>query len=208
MRAIREIKGHAKLIPAYRLLVFCNTRIAQELTFGISTASFDARHGYAMTGNNIDSMTTLVDALYDQFLLRDWFGKIVPGSIFLVGIGLLINPKHFESCSSTLSTFAWFVLLGIAWVSGIAMQRAAECVGMGSYPKKEFNCPAESKDEQFYQKLVQFYAKASKEHKKRAERFAVIAEASGNTAAALGIILLLAVVLLVLKRWCPNIASA
>ncbi len=69
----------------------------------------------------------LFDAFYERFVLRDLFGKIVPGLIVLLTIGSVSNGTvHFMGLINSLSVGAWIALIGMAWLQGFAVQSLGE----------------------------------------------------------------------------------
>ena len=72
-------------------------------------------------------MEKLIDALYSRLLLRDVFGKIVPGAIVLFTFVItLTSPEAGKNTIITLPFGAWVVVFGLAWVVGFAVQSFGE----------------------------------------------------------------------------------
>lgn len=69
-------------------------------------------------------LSNMFDALYNRFLLRDVFGKVVPGSVGLVSIALgRLAPQEFLSALVGLPSVVWPLLYGAAWIVGFAIQQ-------------------------------------------------------------------------------------
>lgn len=73
----------------------------------------------------MNSLGDLFDAFYDRFLLRDLFGKAVPGSVVLL---TLATEGRWEELGNTLWQLSeldlatQLLLLGVAWIVGLAVQ--------------------------------------------------------------------------------------
>lgn len=100
----------------------------------------------------------LFGAFYEKFLLRDYFGKVIPGFMALAAVStLLTSPKGTIEYLSSMSFGAWFIALGIAWIAGVAIQSFGDTSGLILYyrkPKAEIavlsRCIAKKEIEQFY----------------------------------------------------------
>lgn len=119
----------------------------------------------------------VIDALYRDFLLRDLFAKVVPGSIVLVtaatGLGLL-------PMSLSVGWPAAILLAGGAWLAGFAVQSIGEALRLlRHYP------PRYREDAERYGVRIQFKRCATPAEKRRVERYALIKEAAGNGGTAL-----------------------
>jgi hypothetical protein len=136
----------------------------------------------------IDEMNKLVDNVYRQFILRDFLGKIVPGSVFLASVLLLfLSPERLVIASNDLSTWVWLLLLGISWACAFAIQSFGERIGLIRYW-------AGLSDEEAYCKMVEFNKTASASDKQIFERFVVIKEACGNLAVSLSASIMILIV--------------
>lgn len=136
----------------------------------------------------------ICDAFYSRFILRDFFGKIIPGSLFLITASFsIITIEHAITFYDYLKEFwIWVIFIGISWLIGFAIQ------GIGTkeiriknneerknyqlirmYPKKY----SYEEGEKLYNK---FKDKCSDDKIKRQhERYVVIKEACGNGGASL-----------------------
>ena len=78
-----------------------------------------------------------IEALYDRLLLRDIFGKIVPGSLFLFSLILLISPNVNIITLPKIFPFSSLVLIyGVSWIFGFAIQSFGEMTKMIRYSPK------------------------------------------------------------------------
>jgi hypothetical protein len=127
--------------------------------------------------------------LYRQFILRDLFAKIAPGSIVLFSTFLILSSSLQESLG-TISGFRFWQLLivfAIAWIIGFILQHGGIVVGLlkdqtYSYRKKN---QIERIEEHFFKK-ANITIDAGMEYNRVLERIVVIKEACGNWSIALG----------------------
>jgi len=117
------------------------------------------------------------DALYRDYLLRDFFAKIVPGSccIALAAYALGRFGRLLD-----ISFAASMFLAGLSWGLGFAVQEAAERLKLLVQHPPEYS-PSKKR----YDFRQDFLKAASKDEKKRVERYTVIKEATGNLCLAL-----------------------
>lgn len=120
---------------------------------------------------------SVFDALYRDYLLRDFFAKIVPGSSYVALSAYAIGRfGRLLEMSFAVSMF----LAGLSWAIGFAIQEAAERLSLLSQHPARF-----SNSEQRYDFRQKFSLAASRDEKTRVERYAVIKEATGNLCMAL-----------------------
>ena len=70
---------------------------------------------------NQDGLLSLVGYLYEQFILRDAFAKIVPGSIVLLSgysLGVQKTPIDVVQQLPALSTGYFLLVIGLSWILG------------------------------------------------------------------------------------------
>ena|SRR3990172_5837450 len=65
----------------------------------------------------MSDLTSLFDALYTRLLLRDFFGKIVPGSFIILAIVISLPPiptsiLETVKCFGAMSFWLWLFFLG------------------------------------------------------------------------------------------------
>jgi hypothetical protein len=137
--------------------------------------------------------------LYTGFLLRDFVGKIVPGTLLLFSIGAIYShPRRLlEYLTKDLPTFTLIVLAGFAWTVTLGTQSLAEGLGIWRYFPITSNSVGGGQattslwsslvtggdDSSFAADTLQiddFQSKASEDEKQQYERFVVIKEACGN----------------------------
>lgn len=120
---------------------------------------------------------------YSKFVLRDLFGKIVPGGVLILTVVVSHSTiGDLISKVAALSFGAWVFLLGVAWLMGFAIQSAGE-LGLGGerklfryYPRGAYSDHLEAtrdivdlgRNEEF------------RKHRILYERMTVIKEACGN----------------------------
>ena len=128
-------------------------------------------------------MEGLVDALYGKFILRDLFGKIVPGWLVLYALGITFGWLPLQLDASFTSD-AVVVVIGAAlgWIAAFAIQQIGEWTGYLHY------WPSEYRDRTVrYARRVMFLRIATPDEKQQLERLLVIKEATGLTSLALAI---------------------
>ena len=87
----------------------------------------------------------LVDALYSRFLLRDFFGKIVPGLLLLFTLGIVfVSPEDCApgTCRDIIMALplgVWVAIFGAAWIAAIAVQSFGEWAKLFRYYPKIYN---------------------------------------------------------------------
>lgn len=141
-----------------------------------------------------NGVQAVIDALYRDFLLRDLFAKIVPGSIVLLtmaegtGMDLASTVEFLGPDLAAVVVFA-----GTAWLTGFGIQGLGELTGLiQHHPKSkgkdhdENPGPGEEQGENYddstvrYGVRIQFKQVASRAETRRVERYAIIKEAAGN----------------------------
>jgi hypothetical protein len=125
-------------------------------------------------------MEKLLDALYDRLILRDAFGKVLPGLVWLSA--LVIAAWGFNVGQRIVMNVDWLrglTLIGAGWVMGFAVQS----VGKLLWPwRLETFPPGAFADEDDYSvKLVAFHKKASEHNEQQLERFITVKDATGNS---------------------------
>ncbi|MDD2776402.1 MAG: hypothetical protein PHU06_10630 [Gallionella sp.] len=130
------------------------------------------------------SAENLFESLYDNFLLRDLFAKIVPGAIVLIA-SLYETPMAMIIIDQTgkAGLPAALLLAGIAWIVGIAVQGFGTSINLiKHHPSPDFD-----NDNIRYNTRSHFNSIAKPFDIKQVERFAIIKEAAGNAAMAISI---------------------
>ncbi len=120
----------------------------------------------------------LVDAIYGRFVLRDFFGKMIPGLISIISAAwALVPPNILGPAIEKLPGFAWLALAGFSWLTGFALQSLGEWVRLIKY------IPPEEK-ETWVEKYLRFRSTANASSVREHERMVVIMEACGNGSVA------------------------
>ena len=136
-------------------------------------------NGTSKTANE-SWQTNLFYAFYFSFILRDVFGKIVPGMILIISIVLTFNPTlEIFNKVLTMSLWPWIGIFGVGWLSGFVVQGIGEIISLGPlkfyrYHTREYSNP------EFLVTKFKFEQKATMEQKLQYQRFVVIKEACGN----------------------------
>ncbi|MGH8476781.1 MAG: hypothetical protein ACRER2_13605 [Methylococcales bacterium] len=124
---------------------------------------------------------TIVEALYNNFLLRDLFAKIVPGIIVLESV--LYNNPFGDGVVTLAERIGWaavLVLAGLAWLVGFAVQEIGEITRVIRHHPQSYD-----QSDYRYRRRIAFRGVASESEVQQVERYAVIKEATGNSATAI-----------------------
>ena len=132
----------------------------------------------------MSDLSNLFSAFYSQFVLRDFFGKIIPGFLLILSIAVsLTSLKETDKYLESMSGWMWLMTGGVSWIGGFLVQSFGEACGFfRAFPKN--STPKES-----FRKLIRFSSSLQlKDHERRTlERFVVIKEACGNSYIAISI---------------------
>ena len=122
-------------------------------------------------------MDRFFESLYSRFILRDLFGKIVPGSILLFTILRSLGWFPSGSLALDLPFAGWLLFYGVAWAVGIAAQSVGEITRLlkfyGGGP-----------GELHWHRQVEAELHATPRQIEMLERNIVLKEASGNVCTA------------------------
>jgi multisubunit Na+/H+ antiporter MnhB subunit len=138
-----------------------------------------------------DDLRSLFDAFYDRLVLRDFFGKVVPGMVLLSTVCASVARINATSTEFSnlvnnlvkLSFLVWVVIFGAAWLIAFAIQAFGEWVSWSNcrkhlieyFPRNVF-----PSDESYFRFSREFQKKAKPDDRIQAERLVVIMEACGN----------------------------
>lgn len=65
----------------------------------------------------------LFDSFYEKLVLRDFFGKIVPGFLFISGIIFSIfGIESLNKLMLNMPTSVFIISIGFSWILGCALQ--------------------------------------------------------------------------------------
>jgi hypothetical protein len=134
----------------------------------------------------MSEIQSLADAIYSRFLLRDVFGKVVPGAIVLLAVVFAEWPfSRILLVSDNVSAAVWPLLYGAAWVAGFAVQQAAELLRISrTHDSRHFGAAGKRYHE--HTSLARGQMRNDQD-RQQLERFIVVKEATGNSSAALGL---------------------
>ncbi|MGH9841861.1 MAG: hypothetical protein ACREEM_24155 [Blastocatellia bacterium] len=147
----------------------------------------------------------IFDSLYDKLVLRDLFGKVVPGSAFLLyAFSGLLGLETVDRLLNKMTVTLWVIAIGFAWLIAFALQFLGESCGMlkthpsirqkpegllTSTEPEDYKTPDEQKSRNiFYEKWASFHELAESHERVYAERLSVIKEACGNGAVSIALI--------------------
>ena len=72
-------------------------------------------------------LASLFDSFYSRFVLRDLFGKITPGAIFLIILFLsIISPTDALASIKYFNVWILIIFIAISWLIGIAIQSVGD----------------------------------------------------------------------------------
>jgi hypothetical protein len=158
-------------------------------------------HGeYSQRRGKMGEIGNIFDNMYRQFILRDLFAKIAPGSIMLLSTSFLFSPSISQSFGgfSRLSFWLWMIILVAAWIIGFVVQHGGIIFGIikdrtYSYRKEAKKGKTDEIKKTFSDKIdthflekAQITMDAGQEFNRVLERIVVIKEACGNWSIALG----------------------
>ena len=129
---------------------------------------------------------SLFDSIYERFLLRDFMGKVIPGLILLASVAAMVTPRLSRPPASESVLFV-FAVFGFAWVIGLAIQSFGEWTGLLRYCPTVFAQKFDEPAAKSFYELLQECAEKPSHARQHLERLAVIKEACGNGAVALGL---------------------
>jgi len=126
----------------------------------------------------------LFDSFYDKLVLRDLFGKVVPGVGFMFSaVAGLEGIPTADRVFSKLEVFPWLVVLGAAWLAGFALQYLGELLRLlRTHPR---GVDGTGTRVSFFAEWMSFHNQATLHEKVHAERLNVIKEACGNAAVSI-----------------------
>ncbi|MBA1419405.1 MAG: hypothetical protein FAF03_00680 [Epsilonproteobacteria bacterium] len=85
--------------------------------------------------NTINSLSMLFDKIYSSFILRDIAGKIIPGILLVLPVGLIytLNHENIFHILLNLNFVLWIFLAVFLWILGYVSQSFGEFSGLISY---------------------------------------------------------------------------
>jgi hypothetical protein len=128
----------------------------------------------------MNQVQNIFDSFYTKFVLRDLFGKIIPGFIFLCSIATLFDkPADILALLKTISAWYLIPIFGISWVLAFALQALGESLRLIRYSPKDI------KQTEWYQLVKKFGRRVVLDEKQQKERIVIIKEACGNTSVSI-----------------------
>jgi hypothetical protein len=144
-------------------------------------------------------MGEFFDALYQRFVLRDLFSKIVPGSIAICSF-LVFCPDVASRLWKDLPLGLWILLYAIAWLVGLAMQYLGEKLKLITFHTYEG-------DEQYRRNRLKAHRVATQRESQELERYLVIKEATGIAAVSVFLLTLSMFFFLLTQRALPCVTA-
>jgi hypothetical protein len=146
-------------------------------------------------------VNNVIDSLYSKLLLRDFFGKIVPGTIVILTVAVSLSSLSIIKDFLVDAGFAlWLLLIGASWIVAFSVQSLGEFCTLIRYHRKDLS------DSEYYKLRHRFNSLVDDRERMQLERIVVIKEACGNGCVAL----LLSVLILLVDVWVdsPSILDA
>ena len=134
----------------------------------------------------METAAAIIKNLYNDFLLRDFFGKMIPGSILIFSVlSLFTSPRAIlRTINAERSVLGLVVLGGLAWTTVLGLQSLAERIGVWEYyPSRDVQEPGQPPLEEMkvqIETVAPFLRIACEGEKNQYERYVVIKEATGN----------------------------
>ena len=139
-------------------------------------------------------LSSLFENLYNRFILRDLFAKIVPGSIILFSTATLLTGSLENTVSyfTAFSFWPWLLIISLCWVLGFLAQETGMLLGLIT---DHFYAYLEKKDEKslltYYKENIAIHIDSDANYQKALERIVVIKEACGNTSISFGYVVII-----------------
>lgn len=141
----------------------------------------------------MNEISALFDSLYNKFLMRDVFAKIMPGLVALIA-SLVFLKGSVADAFQFLAEFSYWrwLLLPLAWVAGFVLQHGGLMAKVLTDPTYEM---WKKNDEpglgKRFEAKIDALARKDPEYLKALERTVIIKEACGNSCIAASYALLL-----------------
>jgi len=134
----------------------------------------------------MSEVSNIIDSLYSKLLLRDVFGKIVPGITVILSIAVSLSSLTVVIDFLKDAEFAlWVLFIGAAWVVAFSVQSFGEFCGFIRYHRKDLPL------DKYYKLRHKFNSLVDERERMQLERIIVIKEACGNGYVALALSLLI-----------------
>jgi len=144
-------------------------------------AAWDPTAGQTGKIKLMAEFSSFFEALYNNFLLRDLFAKIVPGSIVLSAIVYRSDlGEELAALTGPIGGPAVLLLAGMSWVAGYAVQNIGEKLRVIQHHPKRYD-----DGDARYAARIAFSRVATPSERQQVERYAIIKEAAGNSAMAI-----------------------
>ena len=142
----------------------------------------------------MDDLKTFFDSFYDRFVLRDFFGKVIPGSILLFSVTLSLSSFPVVLFYlNNLNIYLWIFLVGVGWITGFTIQSFGDRLKLVRYFSGDIKQENERKHN--YKTQQDFYdSEPSAPIRQTYERLIVIKEACGNSYVSLIISLIIFII--------------
>lgn len=146
---------------------------------------------------DIEKIKEITDSLYSSFIARDFFAKVLPGSVV---ISALVYSTYGEKLDfeqlQKIPTFIWFLVYGQCWIFGFFVQ------GLGERLNILRVSPEDESNAQYHARISDFIVSARNNvDRLQRERFLIIKEATGNMAVAVLMGLLIVLQQLFVPQW-------
>jgi hypothetical protein len=131
----------------------------------------------------MESLPALFSDLYTKFLLRDFVGKIVPGSILLFSlVAMFVGPRDALAKVTKAPVVVLIVLAGFVWTVTLGVQSLSDRLKIWAYFPSQVEGAVQTEQDfgKSTMRIVEFQWCATDGEMLQYERFVVIKEACGN----------------------------
>jgi hypothetical protein len=136
-------------------------------------------------------MGNVLDSLYTRLILRDVFGKIVPGSALIISLYIaVLSPPSSNLYTAiiavrAMSASSWVIIMAAGWLTAFAIQALGGWLPEWRFlPYIRYSVAPLDDAFEFQRKLLMFARVATDAEKQIFERATVIKEACGNASLA------------------------
>jgi len=133
----------------------------------------------------MENFDKIISSLYNNYLLRDFAGKIIPGSTVSICFIYLFYPDMFNAILHNSNSYLislYYVFF--AWIIGIAVE-SASFTRWRSYLRKKEEDPTKENEKNASHSEVEFMKVATDRDKSKYERLYVIEKAARTSAVSI-----------------------
>jgi hypothetical protein len=133
----------------------------------------------------MSDLKDLFESFYSKFVLRDFFGKVIPGLVLLLATAVAVSaPYPVASYVQSMGLISAIAILGLSWLAGFTAQSVGEAVGLIRYYPRRNELGKTLTDRDAYKIRIES-DRLAPDQRHQLERLVVIKEATGNGHVAL-----------------------